>query len=160
MAAADESGNGTLSGCYHSAKVRFAPKATCVHGIVAFCSLHHEAVCRPSCVFRRNQSRPARLIAHMSKTGRIPMKTATIILAGTAALAIIGSAAVAQQALTGTVTGVNRLNGMVAIRQTQSGTVGANSGGAAEEFKVQDGLSLDAVHAGDKVTYSATEAGG
>jgi hypothetical protein len=88
------------------------------------------------------------------------MKTATIILAGTAALAIIGSAAVAQQALTGTVTGVNRLNGMVAIRQTQSGTVGANSGGAAEEFKVQDGLSLDAVHAGDKVTYSATEAGG
>ena len=88
------------------------------------------------------------------------MKTAKIILAGAAALAIVGSAALAQQALTGTVTGINRINGMVAIRQTQSGTVGANSGGAAEEFKVQDGLSLDAVHAGDKVTYSATEAGG
>ena len=88
------------------------------------------------------------------------MKIAKIILAGSAALTIISSAALAQQALTGTVTGINRINGMVAIRQTQSGTVGANSGGAAEEFKVQDGLSLDAVHAGDKVTYSATEAGG
>jgi Cu/Ag efflux protein CusF len=88
------------------------------------------------------------------------MKTAKIILAGAAALAIVGSAALAQQALTGTVTGINRINGMVAIRQTQSGTVGANTGGAAEEFKIQDGLSLDAVHAGDKVTFSATEAGG
>ena len=65
------------------------------------------------------------------------MKTAKIILAGAAALAIVGSAALAQQALTGTVTGINRINGMVAIRQTQSGTVGANTGGAAEEFKAQ-----------------------
>jgi Cu/Ag efflux protein CusF len=66
----------------------------------------------------------------------------------------------AQQALTGTVTKVDRINGTVAIRQTQSGTVGANTGGAAEDFKAQDGLSLDAVHAGDRVTFSATEAGG
>ena len=88
------------------------------------------------------------------------MKTAKIILAGAAALAIVGSAALAQQALTGTVTGINRINGMVAIRQTQSGTVGANTGGAAEEFKAQNGLSLDALHAGDKVTFSATETGG
>ena len=88
------------------------------------------------------------------------MKIAKIILAGTAALTIIGSAALAQQALTGTVTKVDRINGTVAIRQTQSGTVGANTGGASEDFKAQDGLSLDAVHAGDKVTFSATEAGG
>ena len=39
-------------------------------------------------------------------------------------------------------------------------TTGANSGGAAEEFKAQNGLSLDALHAGDKVTFSATETGG
>jgi Cu/Ag efflux protein CusF len=88
------------------------------------------------------------------------MKVARIILAGTAALTLIGSAALAQQALTGTVTKVDRINGTVAIRQTQSGTVGANTGGAAEDFKAQDGLSLDAVHAGDRVTFSATEAGG
>ncbi|TMJ21488.1 MAG: copper-binding protein [Alphaproteobacteria bacterium] len=87
------------------------------------------------------------------------MKIAKIILAGTAALTIIGSAALAQQPLTGTITKLNRINGTVAIQQTQSGTVGANSGGA-EEFKVQDGVSLDTLHAGDKVTFSTTETGG
>jgi Cu/Ag efflux protein CusF len=88
------------------------------------------------------------------------MKIAKFILAGTAVLTIISSAALAQQALTGTVTEVNRINRTVAIRQTQSGTVGANTGGAAEEFKAQDGLSLDSLHAGDKVTFSAAETGG
>lgn len=88
------------------------------------------------------------------------MKIATIILAGTAALAIIGSAALAQQALTGTVTKIDRINGIIAIQQTQSGTTGANTGGAAEEYKAQGGLSLDALHAGDRVTFSATETGG
>ena len=88
------------------------------------------------------------------------MKIAKIMLAGTAALTIISSAALAQQTLTGTVTKVDRINGSVAIKQTQSGTVGANTGGAAEELKVQDGLSLDTLHAGDTVTFSATEKGG
>jgi Cu/Ag efflux protein CusF len=88
------------------------------------------------------------------------MKIAKIMLAGTAALAVISSAALAQQALTGTITKIDRINGTIAIQQTQSGTVGANTGGAAEEFKAQGGLSLDAWHAGDKVTFSATEAGG
>jgi Cu/Ag efflux protein CusF len=88
------------------------------------------------------------------------MKIAKIISAGAAALTIISSAALAQQALTGTITGINRINSTIAIRPTQSGTVGANTGGAAEDFKVQGGLSLDALHAGDKVTFSATEAGG
>ena len=88
------------------------------------------------------------------------MKIAKIILAGAAVLTIISSAALAQQALTGTVTRVDRINRTVAIQQTQSGTIGANTGGAAEEFKAQDGLSLDTLHAGDKVTFSATETGG
>jgi Cu/Ag efflux protein CusF len=88
------------------------------------------------------------------------MKIAKILLAGSAALTIISSAVLAQQALTGTITKIDRINGTVAIQQTQSGTVGANTGGATEEFKAQGGLSLDAWHAGDKVTFSATEAGG
>ena len=88
------------------------------------------------------------------------MKIARIILAGSAALTIISSAALAQQALTGTVTKVDRINRTIAIQQTQSGTIGANTGGAAEEFKAQNGLSLDALHAGDKVTFSTTETGG
>jgi len=87
------------------------------------------------------------------------MKIAKIILAGTGALTLVASAALAQQMLTGTITKVDRINSSLAIRQTQSGTVGANSSGAAEEFKTQDGLSLEKLHAGDRVTFSATEKG-
>jgi Cu/Ag efflux protein CusF len=87
------------------------------------------------------------------------MKLANIIIAGTAALTIVSSSALAQQTLTGTVTRIDRLNSTVAIQQTQSGTVGAGGGAAAEEFKVQNGASLDAVHAGDKVNFSATGSG-
>jgi Cu/Ag efflux protein CusF len=83
---------------------------------------------------------------------------AKAILAGAAAL-IVSSAALAQQALTGTITKVDRINGTVAIQHTQSGTTGANTGGA-EEFKTQKGLSLETLHAGDKVTFSVAETGG
>ena len=82
-----------------------------------------------------------------------------IVLAGSAALALVSSVALAQQALTGTVTQINRISGTIVIQQTQGGTVGASSGGAAQEFKVQ-GPSLDTLHAGDKVTFSATDTGG
>ena len=63
------------------------------------------------------------------------MKIAKIMLAGTTVLTIVGSAALAQQPLTGRITKLDRLNGTVAIQQSQSGTVGANTGDAAEEFK-------------------------
>jgi Cu/Ag efflux protein CusF len=99
-------------------------------------------------------------LSRMFKIRETAMKIAKIMLAGTAALTIVSSAALAQQALTGTVTKVDRINRSVAIKQTQGGTVGANTGGAAEEFKAQEGLSLDTLHAGDKVTFSASETGG
>ncbi len=88
------------------------------------------------------------------------MKISQVILAGTATLTLISSEAWAQQALTGTLTQIDRIHGTVAIKQTQSGTTGANTGAAAEEFKAQDGLSLEALHAGDRVTFSVTETGG
>ena len=85
------------------------------------------------------------------------MTIARILSAGAAAaLIVLGSAAAAQQALTGMITGINRLNDTIAIKQTQSGTVGANTGGAAEQFKVQKGQSLEDWHAGDRVSFSAT----
>jgi Cu/Ag efflux protein CusF len=86
------------------------------------------------------------------------MRLAKMVLAGSM-LAVISSVALAQQALTGTVTTVNRINGTIAIQQTPSGTVGASTGGATEQFKVQDGL-LNTLHAGDKVAYSFSETGG
>jgi hypothetical protein len=69
-----------------------------------------------------------------------------------AALTFLGSAAFAQDAKTGMVTQINRLNGTVAIEQKQDGTVGA-SGGIVKQFKVQ-GVSLDTLHAGDQVSFT------
>jgi Cu/Ag efflux protein CusF len=87
------------------------------------------------------------------------MRTTTIIWAGAVVLGAFTSAALAQQNVAGTITKIDRLNGTIAIQQTQSGTVGANSG-AAQEFKMQDAKQLEAFHAGDKVNFSASEGGG
>jgi Cu/Ag efflux protein CusF len=86
------------------------------------------------------------------------MKIVKIILA--TAIVVISSGALAQQALTGSVTKVDEANGKIAIQQTQSGTVGTSTGGAAEDFKVQDGLLFNALQPGDKVVFTATEVGG
>lgn len=86
------------------------------------------------------------------------MRLAKTVLAGSM-LAIIGSMALAQDALTGTVTTVDRISGTVTIQQAQSGTVGASPGAAGEQYKVQAGM-LTTLHAGDKVSFSVSEAGG
>jgi Cu/Ag efflux protein CusF len=87
------------------------------------------------------------------------MRTTTIILAGATAVGIFATAASAQQNMTGTITKIDRLNGTVSIQQVQGGTVGA-SGGAIQEFKVQDTNKLEPFHAGDKVNFSAAEGSG
>jgi Cu/Ag efflux protein CusF len=87
------------------------------------------------------------------------MRIAKIILTGAAAVLIAGSAALAQQTSTGSITKVDEASGKIAIQQTQNGTVGANSGGATE-FKVQDGLMFNALKVGDKVSFTATDTGG
>ncbi len=107
------------------------------------------------------------------------MKLATVMIAGAVGLCILGPAAHAQgtgqttgqgtgqaaqqqtpAAPSGTVTRVDRMSGTISIQQTPSGTVGTGSGGATEEFKVQDGAMLNAVHAGDRVTFPVSQAGG
>ena len=88
------------------------------------------------------------------------MKIPQFILAGTAALSLLGSGALAQEALTGTITKVDEANGKVTIQTAQAGTVSANTAGAAEDFKVQDGLLFNAIQLGDKVVFSASEMNG
>lgn len=89
------------------------------------------------------------------------MTIARIILAGTATL-IVSSAASAEQ---GMVTKIDRLSHTISIEPTaptQSGTVGANTGGATsptQDFRAQDSVSLDEVHAGDHVNYSTAQNG-
>src|SRR5579864_9512211 len=91
------------------------------------------------------------------------MKIATIVLIGTTVLfanaAPAQQPAPAQQDLTGTLTIIDRIDRNVVIQRAQDGTVGAN-GGAADVLKAPQGLSLDNVHVGDKVTYAAAPAGG
>jgi Copper binding periplasmic protein CusF len=87
------------------------------------------------------------------------MNLARMMLAG-AMLAAVPSMTLAQQALNGTITRIDRLNGTIAIRQAQSGTVGANGGGATDQqFKAPAAL-LDTVHAGDRIGFTVSETGG
>ncbi len=86
------------------------------------------------------------------------MRLAKMVLAGSM-LAVIGSGALAEEALTGTVTTIDRISGTITVQQPQNGTVGANSGGVAQQFKAQDSL-LDTVHAGDRIKFSVSETGG
>ena len=86
------------------------------------------------------------------------MKTTGIMIT-VAAIALCGSvSAQQQQSSAGTITGINRLTGTVAITPTQSGTVGSNT--PASEPAPSDRALLDAVHAGDSVTYTVAETGG
>ena len=90
------------------------------------------------------------------------MGTAKFILAGVAAITMLASAAYAADDMTGMVTRIDRLNGTISIQQTQTGTVGGSAGGAGalQEYKAKDAAMLDAVHAGDRVTYTATDDNG
>lgn len=81
------------------------------------------------------------------------------VLAGAVALTLVSSVALGQQALTGTVTQINRIDGTIAIQPTQSGTVGATPQGA-EQFKAQDGSLLNNLHAGDRVSFTSSEING
>jgi len=88
------------------------------------------------------------------------MGTRQFIFAGAALIGVLTSGAYAADDMTGMITGINRLNSTVSIQQMQSGTVGASGGGAVEEFKAKDAGMLEAVHVGDRVSFSASEAGG
>lgn len=89
------------------------------------------------------------------------MGTTKFILAGAAVVTMLSSSAFADD-MTGMVTRIDRLNNTVSIQQTQKGTVGGSAGGAGalQQFKAKDAAMLDAVHAGDRVTYAATDTDG
>ncbi len=89
------------------------------------------------------------------------MGTTKFIWAGAAALSLLATSAVAED-MTGMVMRIDRLNGTISIQQTQKGTVGASTGsaGALQEYNAKDAAMLDAVHAGDRVNYSATDNNG
>jgi Cu/Ag efflux protein CusF len=88
------------------------------------------------------------------------MKIAGMIMVATAALSIAATSALAQQTRTGMVTRIDRISGTISIKDMPDGTTGANEGAATEEFKVQDGARLNALHAGDRVSFAVSDAAG
>ena len=87
------------------------------------------------------------------------MKAATSITATAIAIGVLVGPVLAQQDTAGMVTQINRLNGTITIQQIPDKTVGSSTSGPTDEFKVQNGKMLDAVHAGDTVTYSVASNG-
>jgi Cu/Ag efflux protein CusF len=88
------------------------------------------------------------------------MKIAGMIMATTVALGIAATSALAQQSRSGMVTRIDRISGTISIKDTPDGTTGAKTGAATEEFKVQDGSRLNALHVGDSVTFAVNDAAG
>lgn len=89
------------------------------------------------------------------------MGTTKFIYAGAAALSMLATCAFADD-MTGMVTRIDRLNNTISIQEMQKGTVGGSAGsaGALREYRTKDAAMLDAVHAGDRVSYSATDHNG
>ena len=61
--------------------------------------------------------------------------------------------------MTGIITKVDEPKGLVTIQTAQPGTT-TTTAGAAQDFKVQDGLVFNAIQGGDKVIFSASEMNG
>ena len=89
------------------------------------------------------------------------MGTAKFILATAAAITVLAPSAFADD-MTGMVTRIDRLNNPISIQQMQKGTVGGSAGGAGalQEYKAKDAAMLESVHAGDRVSYAATDTNG
>jgi Cu/Ag efflux protein CusF len=86
------------------------------------------------------------------------MRLIQTISFASAALALLGAAAFAEDMKTGIVTQIDRLNSTIAIQPSQDGTVGS-SGGTVTRYKVQ-GSTLEDLHAGDQVSFSAAQNAG
>jgi len=89
------------------------------------------------------------------------MAIAKIILVGAAAITI-GSAALAQGAqTTGRILKIDAPNGKITLQHKQAGTVGAAATKEiVDEYKVQQGLPIDAFKPGDQVVYTEGQVGG
>ena len=83
------------------------------------------------------------------------MKVIQTVAACAVMIVVAMSTASAQQAIKGTVTGIDERGGTISIQQTASGTVGTSGGAATDSYKVKDGLLFNAVQSGDKVSFSA-----
>jgi Cu/Ag efflux protein CusF len=89
------------------------------------------------------------------------MTIAKIVLA-TAAAAIIGSIALAQESqTTGRIMQIDQANGKITLQHMPAGTVGAaGARDIVDEYKMKEGLALNGLQAGDPVIFNEAQVGG
>jgi Cu/Ag efflux protein CusF len=85
------------------------------------------------------------------------MTVAKTILASVAAISIVSSGALAQVAQTGRITKLDP-KGTIGLEHPANGQAGAPT--VVDEFKVQNGLPINSLKAGDKVSFTAAQVGG
>jgi Cu/Ag efflux protein CusF len=85
------------------------------------------------------------------------MAIAKMILASAAAVTIASTAALAQVTQPGRITKLDP-KGMITLEHPRNGRAGEPT--VTDSFKVQDGLAVDALKAGDKVVFTAAQVGG
>jgi Cu/Ag efflux protein CusF len=83
------------------------------------------------------------------------MKIIQTVSACAAIMAFVTPAAFAQQAIEGSIAGIDEPAGTISIQKTRSGTAGDNGVAPIDSYKVEDGLLFNAVRYGDKVIFSA-----
>ena len=89
------------------------------------------------------------------------MTIAKIILASAAALTISSAALAQEYQRTGLIMKIDQANGRISLQHNQGGTVGAaNAADMVDEYKIQNGLALIGLQAGDPVAYTEDKVGG
>ena len=89
------------------------------------------------------------------------MTLAKISLASVAAITIISWGALAQENQKGRITQLDHINGKITLQHAPAGTVGAvGASSLVGEYKIQDGIASNALHAGDEVDFTAAQIGG
>jgi Cu/Ag efflux protein CusF len=86
------------------------------------------------------------------------MTVAKAILASVAAITIAGSAALAQVTQTGRITKLDPQQGTIELEHPANGLAGAPN--VLDPFKIQAGLAVSNLKAGDRVTFTSEPVGG
>jgi Cu/Ag efflux protein CusF len=88
------------------------------------------------------------------------MAISKFVLAAAAA-GLIGSAALADEQLTGRILKIDQANGKIVLEHKPMGTVGAAGGNAlVDEYSLQNEAVLRTLQVGDAVNFTAAQIGG
>jgi Cu/Ag efflux protein CusF len=89
------------------------------------------------------------------------MTIAKIIMASVAAISIISSGALAQgEQARGQILKIDEANGKITLQHKLTGTVGAASANTAVyTYKIQDGVTVNGLQAGDQVVWTEAQKG-